>query len=117
LAKTANASCLAHREDSSPVSGLAPAALTRDLPRSTSRITQDLTSAIQFRLYLFDDANGTAAKPGGAHVDDVRLFGKVRPIELTELLVNPEPGSVIVWSLLGIAGVAIGCARKRRRAA
>ena len=30
-------------------------------------------------------------------------------------IVIPEPGSLIVWSLLGLAGISVGCWRRRRQ--
>lgn len=71
---------------------------------------QNLLTATEFRLYLFDDANGTAEKPGGAHVDNVRLSGE-------SVIVNPEPASLLVWSALGLVYAGARSWRKRRRGA
>lgn len=69
---------------------------------------QNLLTTTEFRFYLFDGANGTADKPGGAHLDNVRLSGD-------SVIVNPEPASLLVWSALGLVYAGARSWRKRRR--
>jgi hypothetical protein len=69
---------------------------------------QNLLTTTEFRFYLFDGANGTADRPGGAHLDNVRLSGD-------SIVVTPEPASLFAWSALAMVFAGARSSQRRRR--
>jgi hypothetical protein len=83
---------------------------------------QNVTSTIEFRLYMYDGSTSTSSTIGG-HIDNVELNGDV-------FLTNPggggngngdpgvvpEPASIVVWSLLAAIGGVVAW-RKRKATA
>ena len=58
---------------------------------------------VTFQIYSFDGGDGSANE---VRIDDVQLDGIVEVV--------PEPASMVVWSLLGAAGLGLSYFRRRR---
>lgn len=70
----------------------------------TSLSLVDLTDPVSFRLYMFNNSDGSGATTS---IDDIRIFGEVTAV--------PEPASVAIWCLLGLLGVGFVWQASRRK--